>query len=136
VTRVRPTVSIAVTGAVSLLASGCALLPANEARLNQHEVRDGVERALNVRLRPVPTVFTFASVDVRRSYTGRSPAGSVLVLDFESAAATNQIAPRGVTAAGGARVLRRRNVVVLYTPASGADRSRAVARALAGASAG
>jgi hypothetical protein len=113
--------------------AGCGGLPDRENVISGGEVERRLERALDLPLVRVPQPrYAPSMVNVTATYEGRSASESLLVVVFDSRAATAQIGHEG-RARGGLDVLLEGNVAVLYRRGTGRpDRKHAIERALRG----
>ena len=103
---------IVVAAGVALAACG---LPSGERLLDGSEVADRVQRELQVPLAKVePVESTAVLANVRDVYTGRSSHETVLIVDFNSAAATVQLTSGRAAALSGIPHVKRDNIVILY----------------------
>jgi hypothetical protein len=118
--------------AVAAGASGCAALPAEPDRAAPESVRGGLQRSTGIRLAEArPPAFSGNLPNVEATYFGGDERASLLVLVFDSPKATAQPLGRGFRIPPGTVLIRRRNVVVLYTRRAGEpDRAPAIGRAV------
>ena len=103
----------------------------NDGRVDVVALESALEKATGITLRPAPAVDTPPGIpSLASSRSGGSRRQSLLLLEFFDVGAVRQ-AVGDLRRLGRTEVLRRRNVVVLYTRASGApDRLSAVQFAL------
>jgi hypothetical protein len=107
------------TTVLSVVAAGVALagcsLPSGEQLLDGSEVAGRVQRELQIPLTKVePVESTAVLANVRDVYTGRSSHETVLIVDFNSAAATVQITSGRAAALSEIPHVTRDNIVILY----------------------
>lgn len=112
-------VACSALSALALAAGGCGF-PQGERLLSPTAVADRLQQALSVELTRVPKVSGIAAFpDVKATYAGRSSNERILVVVFDSAAATVQLVGERSPPGTGIDALRHRNVVVLYQPDPG-----------------
>jgi hypothetical protein len=107
--------------ACSFAFAGCAMLPEDERRIDSQVVERELERELGLQLRsssPPPVSTTLANLET--SYEGEGSRERVLVLVFDTPAATAQVTGEGgVRNVGSAQLIRKGNIVVLYNRPDG-----------------
>jgi hypothetical protein len=121
-------------GGISLLAASYPAVVKTQGLIDAARVRQVLERRLRVPLTERPPLDVSPGMaNVEAAYGGEAAGQVLLVLLFDSKDATVQVARGAAGSFGGSgRVLRRDNVVVLYTHRRGtADRSREISAALA-----
>jgi hypothetical protein len=114
--------------------AGCSSVQGGKA-VDGQRVRAAFHKQLGIRLQPAPpVVLSSALSDVLGIYSARTARERMFVVVFDSPVATRQIlGARGTGLLPGGEVMRRGNVVVLYTPTGGhgqALRTGEVRRAL------
>jgi hypothetical protein len=121
-------------GGISLLAASYPAVVKTQGLIDAARVRQVLERRLRVPLTERPPLDVSPGMaNVEATYEGQAGGHVLLVVVFDSKDATVQVARgAGESFGGSGQVLRRDNVVVLYTHRRGtADRGREVAAALA-----
>jgi hypothetical protein len=108
-------VAVLVLAAALLAVADYTLLP-RERLMDAASVRQRLERGLDIRLSSVPPVATAAGMaNVDATYSGHLAGQRLLVVVFDSEHAPVQIArPRRASFGVNGRVIKWRNVVVLY----------------------
>lgn len=93
---------------------GCSSVPEGGTADSPH-VRSAIEERLGVALKPVPKVVQTATLsNVVDIYSARTTSERILVVIFDSPAATTQVVGEQARMPG-SDVLRRGNVAVVYT---------------------
>lgn len=131
--RIQLTAAVLIS---ALLQTGCALLPQEERLIDGQLITRRLQGTLGLRfMAAFPAPYTITMSDVVTSYSSRSLRQRVLVVAFDSSAATKQITG-GLNRVPQAkiRVIERENMVILYKHAPGTpDLSDELASVLDGA---
>ncbi|MDQ3648282.1 MAG: oligosaccharide repeat unit polymerase [Actinomycetota bacterium] len=119
-----------VIGTIGLAGVGLALGYGRREFLDPDSARAALTASTGLSLRPVPSHVTSA-VNVQAAYSGGSEGQSLVLVGCPSAGDAADVEPAAGTSSGSVEILRRENLVVIYSRSRGSvDRQSDIVRAL------